>query len=327
MVISGKLMRRMVVGAVLALVLLALAYAYLFGPMDKHASTEEFYVEPESSVSGVAHALERDGFVRSEVAFQLAYMSASETGRTIRPGGYRISKGMDTWAIADTFARKPALAWIRVEPGMRKEQIADLLVRELGWTPEEREEWLTVYTAPSPSFVEGVYYPDAYLIPASDTPKAVADRMRSRFQEVFAPYANEAAEKGMTWTEVLTLASLVEREAAKHDKELVAGILWNRIARDMLLQVDASLQYVKGKEGNWWPVPKSEDKYLDSPFNTYQNAGLPPHPIANPSLDSIRAVINPDQTNCLYYLHDNNGQIHCSTNYAGHVQYVNQYLR
>lgn len=325
--LTPRLGIRILVGGVLALVLFLLGYSYLFGPTDKFADTVEFYIEPESSVEGVAHTLERDGYVRSEFAFQLAYMSASKEGRKIRPGAYKISKSMDTWTVADTLTKRPYLAWIRVEPGMRKEQIADLLVEELGWTEAEREEWITVYTAPAPSFIEGVYYPDTYLIPSGEAPKAVADRMRSRFQEVFAPYANEALEKGMEWTDVVTLASIVEREAAKNDKELVAGILWNRVASDMLLQADATLQYIKGSEKNWWPVPKSEDKYLDSPFNTYKHLGLPPHPIANPSLDSIRAVLDAKSTNCLYYLHDPNGQIHCSTNYAGHVKNVNRYLR
>jgi len=147
---------------------------------------------------------------------------------------------MVTVSIADTWDRKLPLAWITVTPGMRKEEIADLLSEYLTWTPEEREEWLTVHTAPSPSFVEGVYYPDTYLIPTDQSPKEVAERMRSRFQEVFAPFANEAAEKDIAWTDVLTLASLVEREAARTDKALFAAIPWNRIDQDILLQVAAT---------------------------------------------------------------------------------------
>ena len=317
--------KRALAGMFALLIVSLLGYSYLFGPMDKSAPSQEFLVPPESSVAEVGERLEEEGFIRSRYAFDAAYLGAE--GRNVRPGGYRISRSMDTWAIADTFAKTPALAWITITPGMRKEQIAELLAAHLVWTPEEVEEWLTVHTAPSPSFIEGVYYPDTYLIPSNQSPKEVATRMINLFQEVFAPYANEASEKGMDWTEVLTLASLVEKEAAKNDKELVAAILWNRIDRNMLLQVDATLQYVRGTKERWWPVPRSEDKFLESPFNTYQNVGLPPHPIANPSLDSIRAVLNPEWTDCLYYLHDNNGQIHCSTNYAQHKNNVEVYLR
>ncbi len=308
------------------LVVSLLGYSYLFGPMDKYAPSQELLIEPGTTMGELGERLEEEGYIRSRFAFDAAYLSASDRSAII-PGGYRISRAMDTWTIADTFARPPALAWITITPGMRKEEIAGLFRTQLGWSEAEVTEWLTVHTAPSPSFVEGVYYPDTYLIPSGYSPKQVADRLRSRFQEVFAPYANEAAEKGMDWTDVITLASLVEREAAKHDKELVAAILWNRLERDMLLQVDATLQYIRGDEVRWWPVPQSEDKFLESPFNTYQNLGLPPHPIANPSLDSIRAVLNPVETDCLYYLHDYDGQIHCSTNYAQHRANIDAYLR
>lgn len=321
-----RLFSKLLIGGVLFLILFLLGYSYMFGPMDKYASVGDFYVEPDTSVEAVGRKLAEEGYVRSEFAFEAAYLKAS-SGRDIRPGGYKISRSMDAWYIGQILTQRPYFAWIKITPGMRKEQIADLLVDNLSWTPEERTQWLEVYTAPAPSFVEGVYYPDTYVLASDSTPKDVADRMRSRFQEVFAPYANEAKEKGLEWTDVLTLASLVEREAAKNDKALVAGILWNRIDKNMLLQVDATLQYIKGKEGNWWPVPRSEDKYLDSPFNTYKYVGLPPTPIANPSLDSIRAVLEPVATSCLYYLHDPDGQIHCSDNYKGQVRNVNRYLR
>lgn len=322
-----RVVSRLLIGLVSSLVLFLVGYSYLFGPVDKYGQTSDFYVEPDTSIEGVAHKLVEEGFARSEFAFEAAYMRASN-GRDIRPGGYRISSSMDVWSVASVLAQRPYFSSIRIKPGMRKEQIADLLVEYLDWTPEEREQWLTIYTAPAPSFVEGVYYPDTYLLPSDMAPKDVADRMRSRFQEVFAPYANEATEKGMEWTDVVTLASLVEREAAKNDKTLVAGILWNRLDRNMLLQVDATLQYIRGsEEAGWWPQPRSEDKYLDSPFNTYKHVGLPPHPIANPSLDSIRAVIDSAPTDCLYYLHDPDGQIHCSTSYKGQVRNVNRYLK
>jgi len=317
--------KRIALGLLVFLLAALMGYAYLFGPVDKSAPSQEFLVAPGTSVSAVADRLEEEGFIRSSFAFNAAYRGTG--GGKVRPGGYRISRSMDTLAIADTLAKTPSIAWITVTPGMRKEEIAELVGEYLSWSEEEKAEWIAVHTAPSPSFVEGVYYPDTYLIPTDQSPKEVAERMRKRFQEVFAPYANEAAEKGMDWTDVVNLASLVEREAAKNDKALVAAILWNRIDRDMLLQVDATLQYVKGTKEKWWPVPQSEDKYLESPFNTYQNTGLPPHPIANPSLDSIRAVLNPDWTDCLYYLHDYDGQIHCSTNYAQHKANVDTYLR
>jgi len=286
----------------------------------------EFIVAPDAEFDTVVRELKELGYIKSRTAFRVAYGAAGQF-QEIREGGYMISPSMDAWTVAELLSRPPYLAWITFPPGWRKEQIADHLADKLNWTPEQKQDFIGVHTATAPEFLEGVYYGDTYLIPSDQDPAQVAARLRDRFNEVFAPYAAQTVEKNVTWTEALIMASLIEREAAKNDKHLVSGILWNRINDGMRLQVDASLQYIRGQEGNWWPVPRPEDKDLESPFNTYRNSGLPPHPITNPSLESIEAALNPEDTSCLYYLHDNDGQIHCSASYAGHRANVERYLR
>ena len=310
----------------LVFVMLVLVHSFVFGPPSSDSVREDFVISPGQTLGEIADALDESGFVRSALAFRLAY-EAVRGEDTIRPGGYAISRGMDAWAVAKTLAQAPRLAWVTIPPGLRKEEIAELLSEALGWTSATREEWLSVHTEVAEGFTEGVYYPDTYLLPSDQPPADVAARLRGRFEEVFAPYAQEAEEKGIPWTDVITLASLIEKEAAKNDKHLVSGILWNRLDKGMLLQVDATLQYLAGTPEKWWPQPDVDDKYDESPFNTYQHVGLPPHPIANPSLASIEAALNPQATSCLYYLHDLYGRIHCSTNYRAHVANVNRYLR
>lgn len=315
--------------AIAVLVILLLIYSRMFGPMVKYATTEEFIVNPDTTVEEVAEGLKEGGFIRSQLAFRIAY-GAAGSGEDIVEGGYTISRSQDAWTIAEAFARPPYLAWVTIPVGLRKEQTAEILQKKLRWTDEQVRQWLTVDTAPSPTLVEGVYFADTYLIPSDQSTAQVANRLRGRFDEVFAPYAKEAAAKGLSWNEVITLASLVEREAAKNDKALVAGIMWNRLDIDMALQIDATLQYIRGSDENedsWWPTPRSEDKKLDSPFNTYMYRGLPPHPIATPSVQSIEAVLHPEETSCLYYLHDADGQIHCSASYAGQLRNVDRHLR
>lgn len=304
------------------LIAVLLFYSEAFGPPVRgDVAYFEFIITPEQAEGDVAVLLEEAGIVRYATAFRLAHAS----GGPIRPGGYRLSLSQDAWTVAETLSKAPYLAWVTIPNGYRKEQIAELLGEILAWTAEDR----ALFIAPSADaeLSEGMYFPDTYLIPSDQTPAQVAARFRGRFEDAFAAFAVEATEKERSWTDIVILASLVEREAAKNDKALVAGILWNRINRGMLLQVDASLQYIRGAPGNWWPVPRSEDKYLESPFNTYQQAGLPPQPIANPSLESLEAVLRPDITKCLYYLHDARGRIHCATTYRGHVDNVNRYLR
>lgn len=312
-------------GALALLVVFLLTYSAMFGPVQKYAEPEEFIVNPDATVEEVAEDLKELNFIKSEIAFRIAYAATGHGD--ITEGGYRVSRSQDAWTIAEAFAHEPYLAWVVVPPGLRKEQIGELMQRELGWTDEQVHEWNTVHTAVDATLIEGVYYGDTYLIPSDQSPAEVAKRMRGKFEEVFAPYAKEAAAKGLSWNEVVTLASIIERESARTDKALVAGILWNRIDIGMALQVDAPFQYIKGRTGNWWPAPKAEDKQIDSPFNTYKYPGLPPHPIANPSLASIEAVLEPEPTDCIYYLHDNDGQIHCSETYAGQRANVDRYLR
>ncbi|MBP7741273.1 MAG: endolytic transglycosylase MltG [Candidatus Pacebacteria bacterium] len=303
-----------------------LLYAQFFGPANEYGETTEFIVKPDASVFEITRELRRAGFIKSSTAFSLAFR-LYDKGRGIQEGGYKLSPAMDTLSIAKALASPPYLAWVTFPSGWRKEQIADLLVRKLGWSEDERVQWINVDTAPSAGLIEGVYYGDTYLIPTDQSPAYVAGRLRGRFTDVFAPYAAEAAKRGIPWTDVITLASLIEREAAKNDKEIVSGILWNRLHAKMGLQVDATLQYIRGEKGNWWPVPTSADKKLESPFNTYKHVGLPPHPIANPSLESIDAALHPAKTDCIYYIHDTNGTIHCSKSYSGHLANVNKYLK
>lgn len=314
------------IGFVCMLLGTLLLYAHYFGPADTAGTEQEFIVKPELSAFEVTRELRRAGFIKSTTAFSMA-LRVYDSGRGIQEGGYKISSSMDTLQIAKVMTSQPYLAWITFPSGWRKEQIAELLMRKLGWSEEERTHWIEVDTVPSNDFAEGVYYGDTYLIPADQQPAYVAARLRGRFQDVFAPYAAEAARRGIAWQDVITMASLIERESAKSDKKLVSGILWNRIHDKMALQVDATLQYARGERGNWWPVPQSADKKIDSPFNTYKYRGLPPHPIANPSLESIDAALHPEQTSCIYYLHDTKGTIHCSATYAGQLSNVHRYLR
>lgn len=323
--------RRIVVSIICVIALIAVAllgYAWSFGPAGSDTKAHQFIIQPNESFDEAVGKLAEDGLIRHAWAFRLAYKKASGDRKDIRPGGYEIAPSMDTWTVATILAESPYLAWVKIPPGYRKEQIADVLAKALSWTDTEKQEWIEVDTAPAPSYVEGVYYPDTYLIASDQDPAQVAARLRDRFNQVFTPYAAEAAQKNIKWTTILNIASLIEREAAGPDMKLISGILWNRLDIGMALQVDATLQYVKGNaETGWWPRVASADKYLDSPFNTYKYPGLPPHPIAEPSEAAIDAALHPEETNCIYYLHDRNGQIHCSKTYSGQLANVNKYLK
>lgn len=308
------------------LIALALLYAFLFGPEQQSAQTALYYVTPGEPLDAVAIDLEDNGYVRADWIFRIAYWKES-AGFAIRPGTYHISKSMDAWTIAETLSGTPYAAWVTIPVGLRKEQVADLLADALNWTAAEKSEWLTVDTG-SPAYTEGVYFPDTYLIPSNTPPAVVAQILQDRFKVAFAPYAAQAVTKGIPWTKVVTIASLIQRETGSAaDMPLISGVIENRLARSMPLAIDATLQYIKGTEGNWWPTPSAAATYPDTPFNTYKHTGLPPHPIASPGLTAIAAALNPAQTSCLFYLHDANGRIHCSATYSGQLANVQKYLK
>jgi UPF0755 protein len=154
--------------------------------------------------------------------------------------------------------------------------------------------------------------------------------MTRNFDEKFAPYIGQFAEQNIVWTTGLKLASIIQREAAgKDDMPLIAGIIWNRLNDGMNLEIDATVQYARGKtDTGWWAPIKAEDiKNINSSYNTYKNKGLPPHPIDNPSLAAIEAVLHPVETDCLYYLHDNNRRIHCVKTFKEHQANIEKYLK
>lgn len=321
---TGRALGAAVVAAV-ALFVGVFFYQAFFSSTGTPGFAETFAVENGASFETVESELVARGYVASVWEFRLAF--ALVGGTRVAPGGYALTRGMNVFGVANTLKEPPPYLWVAIPEGFRKEQIADVLQESLAWTAAQAKEWLVKDTATPFEDAEGVYFPDTYLLPRAAGPAEVTERLRARFNEVFAPYAKAALAKNEKWTTIVTLASLIEREAAKNDMPLVAGILWNRLAAGMPLQVDATLQYAAATTSPWWAPATAAEKKIDSPYNTYLHRGLPPHPIANPGLAAIQAALLPAQTDCLYYLHDKNGVIHCSATYREHLAFIRKYLK
>lgn len=208
-------------------------------------------------------------------------------------------------------------------PGERKEEIAKNIGDILGWKKEDREKFENLMDATEPVMVEGKYFPGQYVAHRDTTPEEIKDMIIKSFQtEIINRYTDEVESK-VPFKDALIIASLIEREAGNfQNKREVSGVIWNRLFINMPLQLDATLQYIRGSdfyEPKWWPSVRSTDKYLESPYNTYKYTGLPPAPISNPSVDSILAALNPVITDCLFYFHTKNGDYYCSKNYEEHI--------
>lgn len=214
-----------------------------------------------------------------------------------------------------------------IRSGERKEEIAKHFSDILAWTDEERLYFLSEISNANPAVADGKFFPGTYLVPRKASPDIVIPLVTDKFKSEVANHYSPEIEALVSLEDALTIASLLEREAYDFDDmRQISGVIWNRLFSGMRLQIDATLQYSKAeKTKSWWPEVVPADKLIASPFNTYKNAGLPPAPIANPSLDAILAALNPRKTDCMFYFHDANAGFHCSKTYEEHVALLKQY--
>ncbi len=300
--------------SLISLIPLIVWFAFL-APAGTDKSLEIVSFPDNTSKILVASKLKQSGFIKSEIIFELLL-----TKDPVLAGGYQLSKSMNIFEVAKKMVAGPQLLWVVVPPGWRKEQLAEKLQIKFKWTAKDTQDFL--------SFPEGEYLPDTYLVPKNESGEQVGKRMINRFNEAFAPYAPQFLTANIKNDTAIKIASLLERESGGSDMTLIAGIIWNRLNRGMGLKIDATIQYAKGKVGDqWWaPVSVADYSSVDSLYNTYLHKGLPPTPIASPGVPAIEAVLNPVETDCLYYLHDPAGLIHCSVTYEEHLKNIREYL-
>lgn len=301
-------------------------YFFLLGAPG--GSKKEIIIVPKNAKSfDIVNALQEKKLIKNE---SIARFFFGLIGKNIHPGGYKLSQNMDLVRIVQKVTGKPDLVWISINACLRKEQIGELLQKNLEWSNQQLYEWTNLYPNPTSEYFEGVYYPDTYLIPVDETPQQVARRFINRFNEQFAPYEKKYRDANVRWVTGLKIASLIAREAAgAQDMRLISGIIWNRLNEGMPLQLDATMQYTAGKrpDGGWWGAINLEEKQNDSPYNSYLHKGLPPTPICSPSITYIDAVLNSEETDCFFYLHDRKGNIYCSKTYDEHLKNIDAYLR
>ncbi len=261
----------------------------------------------------------------------ILFLTSTDTGQ------FLAQKAIDAIGYAQNMAN-PYYRYVHIPEGLRKEQIAEVYSDVLAWNDTQKQAFLDTYsttgsgttTAPN---VDGYYFPGTYMLPVDATGDDVSQIMLDKFNSTVTSTIDTKIKNNLkskiNLDTAVKIASIIQRESnGKSDMRLISGIIWNRIFKGMPLGMDATLQYAKGDDQNgWWPQVLSADKNINSPYNTYKNVGLPPAPISNPGMAAIEAAYNPLATNCLYYLHDNNHQIHCSATYEQHMQLINTYLK
>ncbi len=264
-------------------------------------------ITPGMSARQIGQKLEKMGLVRNARAFEWVVRWRG-WGNRLKPGEYELRPSMSPAQIAQLIAEgRVATSWVTIPEGYTVRQIADLL-QERGVA--DREEFLRLATEegdtfrasfPLPKNLEGYLFPNTYRLPRGTGARPAIQSMVSLLeQEVYQRYRAEIEQSGFTFHEILTIASLIEREAkVPEDRPLIAAVIRNRLKRGMKLEIDATVLYALGTHKS---RVLYRDLEVDSDYNTYRRKGLPPGPIANPGIACVEAALRPANVDYLYYV-------------------------
>jgi UPF0755 protein len=298
--------KRLVWLLVIVIIIFSIARSFWTSQLSQVSSDQtpkDFVIAKGESFSSVITRLDKEKLIKSPLFFNI-YGRLSGSIDKIQAGSFPLSPSMNAQEILKEITGQPEDLWVTLIEGWRIEEMADRLNKELGINNEEFIKMAK----------EGYMFPDTYLFPKDYTTGQIAQKLMDTFEERYdEALRSKIRNQGLTEDEGVILASIVEREARSNQARTeIASILLKRLNIGMGLNADATLQYILGyqeDEKSWWTkYLTNEDKKIDSSYNTYLYKGLPPKPIANPSLSSLQAVANADpNTSYLYYYHDPEG--------------------
>jgi len=298
-----------------------------------HGNAVAVEVDPGESLTSVVGDLDRRNLIRNGFWFAI-YARYRGLDDKLHPGEYLVDDGMGASAIVAKFLGAPDLLPRRLvlTEGMTAVQMAAVVgrggfgVTAAQYLAEARNGTFAepfLIGRPAGASLEGFLFPDTYAIPAHATAHSIIQMQLDAFAAQGLTALRGSTQPLNTY-QLVVLASIVEREAHDPpDRQLVAGVLSNRLAAGMLLQVDASVLYGIGVVGR---SPTAAELQQDTPYNTYLHAGLPPTPIANPGRAALTAAAFPAQTPYLFYVSDACGHNHYSTTLAGQEQAISRYV-
>lgn len=306
-----------IVGVFTACFVLYMAFA---APPSTFPVDDVIEIEEGQSLTTIAERLKERGVITSPFTFR-ALVIVRNQERGVQAGLYSFDEPLNVYNVAwrlTAGVHNMDSYRVTVREGLSVFEIAAVIEDKIEnfdpavFLAEAREE-------------EGYLFPDTYFfVPGTDEDDMIKT-MRDTFDEKIAPFEEQVADSGNTLHEIITMASIIEKEAYNSDeRRMISGILWKRIDEGMRLQVDATFNYVNGK--NTFELTTADLVSTSSPYNTYAFDGLPPGPIANPGLDSIEAALEPEESPYYYYLHGLDGEIRYAETLEGHRQNRRLYL-
>ncbi|MEK7567487.1 MAG: endolytic transglycosylase MltG [Patescibacteria group bacterium] len=298
---------------------LFLFFSLFFSPPLDFPSNKIVIIPKGTSIFATGKLLKENKIISSPSVFSIIVKIVNPSNGIIA-GGYSFTAKKNVISVALRLAKGDSkLSDIRItfREGLNVREIAKLCDESLPLCEENKFVKLALP-------YEGYLYPDTYFFLQSSKAEDVIQIMKDTFEQKISQLDKEIRSFGKSQKEILIMASILEKEAQNFENmRAVASILWKRLAIGMPLQVDATLQYAIGK--NTYELT-TKDLATTSPYNTYTNRDLPPTPIANPGIDSIRAAIDIKPTKYLYYLTDKKGNFYFAETHEKHVLNKQKYL-
>jgi UPF0755 protein len=316
-------------------------------PVSDDSTRVTFTVQPGQSAIEIGEALHARGLIRSALTFR-TLVEARGVGNRIESGEYQLSPSMTTGEVVTVLSHGASRSGIAVTipEGWRVEQAAQK-VEALGIAPADDMLSLVRGSAvptlplaeplPAGATLEGYLFPETYEVAKGANARALVEMMARQFDKAVTPKLRQQVNaRGLTLHQAVTLASIVEREAAvQAEQPVIASVYLNRLKRDMPLQADPTVQFAVASAnlvealgfGYWKHELTRTDLSFPSPYNTYVQRGLPPGPICSPGLSALEAVANPAETEYLYFVAKGDGGHVFAKTDVEHAANVERYRR
>jgi UPF0755 protein len=295
-----------------------------------------FIIQEGQGVNKISQNLHDDNLIKNKLVFE-TWLWLKKSESKVIAGVYQIPEDISIRHLANLLILGPGKAQqaVTLLEGWTRELMKDSLEKvdfdsqEFISFSAKASDWENDYDfladAPSKASLEGYIFPDTYFV---DQSVSVGDLIRKTLnnfdKKLSQDIRDEISRQGKTIFEVITLASIIEREVPKYeDKQMIADVFLKRLETSIGLQSDATVNYVTGKG---LAQPSYADLEIDSPYNTYKYRGLPPGPISNPGIDSIKAVVYPTSNDYYYFLTTHEGEVIYSVDYDEHLRNKAKYL-
>lgn len=290
----------------------------IYFPLVENSTIQKIINIPSgTNAKEIVHILEKNEIIRKNNYLFIILIKLSKLEDKLKFGEYNLSPSLNMLQILNKLARGEIVVYkITIPEGYTSIQIAELLDKK---EIVEKESFLKLVKYGEKSW-EGYLFPDTYEVPKKYGAENMFKLMLSNFEQVAVDnkLINKAEQTGFTMDEIITLASIIEKEAKfAEEKRQISSVFHNRLKSGMKLQSCATIQYILGK-----PKEKLEesDLEIESPYNTYLYKGLPPGPICNPGIDSIIAALEPANEDYLYFVLGDNGRHIFSKTYEEHLK-------